>query len=247
VLIPWIDGDTPGPNTVTSADALGQIGALCGRLHRLAAEYPGAGAFQAPGRAGPKKAPPEQRVAEKRAALLALAARIADAEIEEELSTRVSILDRFGEALSRSRQEVPQGIIHGDFFCSHVVFREQHAVGVIDVLGEHYPPGWELMRAFFLSAPSAFESPRFEETQWQAYVAGYASENPITARGVSQAYDTYLLQLTTSTYGLDPPMDAALREFGRWRTRTARYLAEHRQQVRAMMASAVPTVTSFSS
>jgi len=40
VLIPWIDGDTPEPNTVSTPDALGQVGALCGHLHRLGAEYP---------------------------------------------------------------------------------------------------------------------------------------------------------------------------------------------------------------
>jgi Ser/Thr protein kinase RdoA (MazF antagonist) len=40
VLIPWVDGDTPEPNSVSSPRALTQIGALCGRLHRLAPEYP---------------------------------------------------------------------------------------------------------------------------------------------------------------------------------------------------------------
>lgn len=238
VLIPWMEGDTPEPNTVISSDALGQIGALCGRIHRLGSEYPGAETLEYAGRVVPGKAS-AQRVADKRASLLALAAQTRDAEIESELGTRMIILDGLGEALAVSQEDARQGVIHGDFFCSHVVFRQHRAVGVIDVLGPRYLPGWELMRGFFQSVPSVFESPRFDGAPWTAYLAGYASECPIGARAVAVAYDAYLLQLTTSTYGLRQPLDEGLREFGRWRTRLAQYLAEHREEVRSVMAAAM--------
>ena len=39
VLISWIDGQTPKPNSVSSSSALNAIGALCGKLHRLGAGY----------------------------------------------------------------------------------------------------------------------------------------------------------------------------------------------------------------
>jgi Ser/Thr protein kinase RdoA (MazF antagonist) len=165
--------------------------------------------------------------------------RLTNAEIKNEVAVRVGILNTIGGALARSRQQVPKGIIHGDFFSSHVVYRGNRAVGVIDVLGERYMPGWELMRGFFQSVPSAFESPRFDEALWQAYVAGYASECPIGGAVIAAAYDEYPLQLTGSTYGLQAPLDDALRQFGRWRTRLAAYLAKNRDEVRASMAAAM--------
>lgn len=84
VLIPWIDGEAPEPNTVTSSDALGQIGALCGRLHRLGSEYPGGETLEAAGRVLSSQAVERQRASDKRAALIRLATQTDDAEIKEE-------------------------------------------------------------------------------------------------------------------------------------------------------------------
>ncbi len=236
VLIPWVAGDTPEPNTVSSPDALNQIGALCGRLHRLGSTYPGVEALDAAGHVAPRQVA-AKRIVDKRSALLDLAARTEDAEIQDEIGVRIAILDRLGDELAASDQQVRHGVIHGDFFCSHVVFREQQAIAVIDVLGERYVPAWEMMRGFFQSVPSVFQSPQFD-VPWRAYLSGYASEHPIQSPDIAIAYDAYLLQLSSSRYGLQPPLDDKLRAFGRWRTRMAQYLADQRAEVRLMMATA---------
>ena len=102
-------------------------------------------------------------------------------------------------------------------------------------------PGWELMRSFFQSLPSVFDASAFDEALWRAYADGYASEHPIGRSVVAIAYDAYLLQLTGSTYGLQAPLDNDLRQFGRWRTRLAAYLAKNRDELRDRMAAAMPT------
>jgi len=225
VLVPWIEGHTPEPNTLSPGTALEQLGALCGRIHRLGEAYPGAPALEY---AGSSRSP-----AEKRAALL----RLVDAggEIGAEARVRVDILDALGDELARSHGRARPGVIHGDFSAAHVVFQQDKAAGVIDILGELYLPGWELMRAFFQSVPSSLlEDIR---TSWRAYVGGYASAQRISSEEVEIAYDTYLLQLTSSTYGLRQPLDDQLRGFGRWRTTLARYLAGHRTGLRTLMSS----------
>ena len=193
VLIPWIDGHTPEANSVTFPSALRQMGALCGRLHRLGEQYPHAQALEYTGST--------RSLAYKRAALL----RLTDAggEIAAEARARVEILDALGDELERSHARARRGVIHGDFSAAHVVFRGDHAVGVIDVLGDMYLPGWELMRAFFQSVPVADDV----ERPWRAFIGGYASEHSITREEIETAYDTYLLQLTSSTYGLREPLD----------------------------------------
>jgi Ser/Thr protein kinase RdoA (MazF antagonist) len=224
VLIPWIDGRTPGPNTVSSCHALGQIGRLCGRLRRLGEDYPSGHALDYSGSS--------RSLGEKRAALLRLMS--VDGEVVAEAQTRLEILDALGEELERSHARARRGIIHGDFSASHVVFQSDDAVGVIDMLGELYLPGWEMMRAFFQSVPSSLDG---IEAWWRAFIAGYAIERPISREEIEIAYDTYVLQLTSSTYGLRPPLDDRLREFGRWRTATAQQLAARRGELRALMAS----------
>lgn len=234
VLIPWIDGDTPEPNTISTLDALGQAGGLCGHLHRLGAGYPRAAELEY---AGSKRG-----VAEKRENLLRVAAgQRGDKEIVNEINIRIAILMVLGDELDHYQRQARRGVIHGDFSGSHVVFRDKLAVGVIDVIGEHYLPGWELMRAFFQSVPSAGLSPSALEAPWRAYLAGYRREYRIPPHEIAVAYDTYLLQLAASTYGLSHPLDDALREFGRWRTRLAHHLAEHRQELREMMAAPART------
>jgi hypothetical protein len=125
----------------------------------------------------------------------------------------------------------------GDFAAGHVVFREGVAVGVIDVMGKNYLPGWELMRAFFQSVPCGDGPPESLEQLWAPYFAGYQSEQRVEARQVACAFDGYLYQLTTSTYGLRTPLHGGLRAFGRWRTGLARYLAANRRVLRESMAS----------
>ena len=173
-------------------------------MHRLGEEYPDAHRLDYAGSA--------RSLAEKRAALLRLAARETNLEISDEARCRADILESLGDELERSQARACQAIIHADFSCAHVVFQGDRAAGVIDVLGERYLPGWELMRAFFQSVPS---SPLDTvEALWHAYASGYASEHPITRDQIAIGYDTYLLQLTSSTYGLREPLDEQLRAFG---------------------------------
>jgi len=232
VLIRWIDGETPEPNSLQTLDALDQVGALCGYLHRLGQAYPRAATLAYAGSA--------RDLANKRARLLRVAREQRDEpEIVNEIAIRTAILEALGEDLDRSQQDAQPGMIHGDFTGAHVVFQYCRPVGVIDVLGEQYLPGWELMRAFFQSVPPSGESPMALEALWRAYVGGYARECSIQPHEVAVDYDTYLLQLTASTYGLRKPLDDSLRAFGRWRTQLARHLAEHRRELREMMASHV--------
>lgn len=232
VLIPWIDGETPEPNTLSTLDALEQAGALCGHLHRLGRAYPRAATLAYAGST--------RDVAEKRAGLLRVATeQSGEPEVVYEIGIRTAILARLGDELDRSQQDARRGVIHGDFSGAHIVFQEGRSVGVIDVLGEQYLPGWELMRAFFQSVPFASESPMALEAPWRAYVGGYTRECSIQPHQVAVDYDTYVLQLTASTYGLRKPLDDGLRAFGRWRTQLAHHLAEHRRELREMMASHV--------
>jgi Ser/Thr protein kinase RdoA (MazF antagonist) len=229
VLIPWIDGDTPEPNSLSSMDALRQVGRLCGYLHRLGGEYSGTARLQYAG--SPLGVP------EKLANLLRVAVEQCDEEISNQIGIRAGILAELGDELSRNYLQAPRGVIHGDFSASHVVFQETRATGVIDVTGEYYLPGWELMRAFFQSVPFAYQSPHALEMPWRAYVAGYLDECRIQPDRIAVAYDAYLLQLAASSYGLRQPLDDALRAFGQWRTRLARYLAEHRRELQELMVS----------
>jgi Ser/Thr protein kinase RdoA (MazF antagonist) len=227
VLIPWIAGTAPEPNTVTSPRMLRDVGALCGRMHRIAAAY----------RPTPEYAGSGSSVGAKRASLMKLAAdEGSDPEIREEVDQRLEILEKWGDALARSHEQAQRGMIHGDFTAAHVIFHEERAVGVIDVTGEFYLPGWELLRAFCQSVPLGTEPPEALEHPWRVFVDGYTREQRLTANDVAVAYDVYLLQLAGSTYGLRRPLDNELRDFGRWRTRTAGYLSQHRQILRPLLA-----------
>jgi Ser/Thr protein kinase RdoA (MazF antagonist) len=234
VLIPWIEGATPEPNQVASVDAITQIGRLCGEFHHVAAAYPV--------KERPKQAGSGRSLSENLDTLARLLAQHARAsEIGAELAIRLDVLSHSGLALEASRRRARLGLIHGDFQGQHVVFDGPQAVGVIDVLGEWYVPGWEMMRAFFQSVPLDFEDDDHEAllSLWRGYLDGYRSAHPIRGdTDIEVAYDVYLFQVTASTYGLRPPLDAALREFGRWRTRLAQYLHHHRANLRTRMASA---------
>ena len=92
------------------------------------------------------------------------------------------------------------------------------------------------MRAFFQSVPMASKDPTSLQAAAAAFLGGYASEWPLRAEDVETAYDVYLLQLAASTYGLSPLDDHGLRGFGRWRTRMAGYLSEHRGVLRRLLA-----------
>jgi Ser/Thr protein kinase RdoA (MazF antagonist) len=231
VLIPWVEGATPEPNTLSDLGQLRDMGALCGRLHRLGGEFPQATELEFAG----LNLPVNQAIAQLSNLI---GDERSDPDIEHEACVRCAILKEIGEELERSRQAASRGIIHGDFYCAHVVQRNGRPVAVIDVLGERYFPGWELMRAFFRSV-SPIEKLRDGtlETLWACYLDGYLSECTIDSREIAVAYDVYLLQLTASTYGLRPPLDNALRFFGRWRTDLARRLASQRDQLRPKMAS----------
>jgi hypothetical protein len=233
VLIPWIDGATPEPNHVVSIDAVTQIGQLCGELHQVASAYPSTDR-RLPAGSG-------RSLNEKQIALAQLLAQQPPgSEVGGELATRLDLLSQSGSALEASQRRAQFGMIHGDFQGAHVVFDGPRAVGVIDVLGEWYLLGWELMRGFFQSVPIGLARSDHEALLrlWQGYLEGYRTANP-TCGGtdIETAYDVYLLQLITSTYGLRPPLDPALRAFGRWRTEVARYLHDHRNHLRTQMAA----------
>jgi Ser/Thr protein kinase RdoA (MazF antagonist) len=231
VLIPWISGDTPAPNRVSSPRVLRQFGSLCGRLHELAARYDQAGAFRYAGSL--------TTIVEKRDRLLLLQ-RSAGREIAREVDVRLAVLARWGNQLARSHARARRGLIHGDFSGQHVVLRNGAAVGVVDILGDMYLPGWELMRAFFQSVRVGNDSPDGLQRPAAAFLHGYGSQHTLAREEVADAYDAYLLQLAGSTYGLGQSDDAGLRAFGRWRTRLAEYLSEHREPLRTMLADLIP-------
>ncbi|MCX6592916.1 MAG: phosphotransferase [Acidobacteria bacterium] len=217
VLVPWIDGLGLLPNSVDNPGTMREIGVLCGWLHRLGGEYSQRDAFSFSG----KDRTPEialQRLTELGA--------VADEGIAQQVRDRCQILRQLGDELAESRAQATRGIIHGDFYCTHAIFRAGRPVGVIDILGDLNYPGWELMRAYFQSAP-----PQAPAALFQAFLNGYRSEQVISDAEVAAAYDVYLLQLTSSTYGLLPSSDANLREFGAWRTRTAIWLAAERTRL----------------
>jgi Phosphotransferase enzyme family len=231
VLIPWVEGAAPAPNTLSDPGQLEEMGALCGRLHRLGAEFQPAAELEFAG----LNRPVDQAIAQLSNVT---GDERADPEIAHEASVRCAILREIGEDLERSRQSASRGIIHGDFYCAHVVQRDGRPVAVIDILGERYFPGWELMRAFFQSvSPIEKLGDGALEMLLGRYLGGYLSEIAVASSDIAVAYDTYLLQLTASTYGLRPPLDDALRSFGRWRTDLARRLATRRDQLRPKMAS----------
>ena len=230
VLIPWIDGSTPEPNSLSSPSALAQIGNLCGKIHVLGARWPEGRDLRPDGT--------NRRLAEKRESLNRLALDPDTApEVADEAAVRIGILDALGADLERTQAGLSTGIIHGDFAAAHVVFSGDKAIGVIDVMGNCYFPEWELMRAFFQSVPCGNSAPEDLEPLWSAYLDGYQAERRVNAGQVSCAYDAYLYQLTSSTYGLRLPHDCSLRAFGRWRTDLSTYLAANRGSLRELMAS----------
>ncbi len=82
-----------------------------------------------------------------------------------------------GYSAGANQREVKRGIIHGDFSAAHVVLNGQNASSVIDVMGEFYIPGWELMRGFFQSVPCGTDRhPEALEALWRSYLSGYLSE-----------------------------------------------------------------------
>lgn len=172
--------------------------------------------------------------------LARVAVKAPNREIANEVAVRLRILSRWGEAPAAATRDAMRGVNHGYFSGAHVVFRGERAAGVIDVLGEKYLPGWELMRAFCQSVPCGDGPPDALEAPWRAYLGGYSAESRIQAQEIGVAYDVYLLQLTASTYGLRASLDDELRAFGRWRTRLAVYLSEHRALLRQMLIDCLP-------
>ena len=233
VLISWIDGQTPKPNSVWSSSGLNAIGALCGKLHRL-----GAGYLPSTSNSLIHAAEAERTHEEQQNRLERIATEPScTAEIQEEVRVRIKILSSLGAELDRSRNVAKRGIIGGDFYCAHVVFHEGRSIGVIDVLGGQHYLGWELMRAFFQSIVMNNPQTMTIEESWPTFLAGYASEQVVEPDDLVHAYDVYLLQLAGSTYGLRQPLDDGLRRFGRWRSELSCALAARRSELRSIMTS----------
>ena len=75
------------------------------------------------------------------------------------------------------------------------------------------------------------------EASWPIFLAGYVSEHVVEPDDLAHAYDVYLLQLASSTYGLRQPLDEGLRHFGRWRSKLSYALAARRSELRSIMTS----------
>jgi hypothetical protein len=238
ILLPWIDGTTTPAGTISEGRAIGEIGALCGRFHRLAQAFPDAEALKIKDRY--TSVP---RSLEKLANLARQASNAGDAELLAAIAMRRSILTDLGPELATSQQSSISSVIHGDYFCNHVVSQANRSVGVIDIVGEHYFVGWEMMRCFFLSVPPLGQLSDHDLTQlWADYSTRYLAEFTLSPAQIAIALDAYLLQLTASTFGLiprqadDDESTRGLRSFGHWRTETARQLASRHAFVRRMMA-----------
>ena len=189
VLISWIDGQTPKPNSVWSSSGLNAIGALCGKLHRL-----GAGYLPSTSNSLIHAAEAERTHEEQQNRLERIATEPScTAEIQEEVRVRIKILSSLGAELDRCRNVAKRGIIGGDFYCAHVVFHEGRSIGVIDVLGGQHYLGWELMRAFFQSIVMNNPQTMTIEESWPTFLAGYASEQVVEPDDLVHAYDVYLL------------------------------------------------------
>jgi Ser/Thr protein kinase RdoA (MazF antagonist) len=230
VVIPWIEGEAPPANTLDTAQELSLLGAVCGHAHKLARGFPGTWT---------PHPPLSCDAALERFGRLAGQIR-QGSEITGEIEARCRIIQDIGPELAESRAAMTQGTIHGDLYCAHIVLQKGALAGVVDILGGCYYPGWELMRCFFQSIPvlTAQTMPALAEL-WRSFVSGYRAHIDIAPEEIARAYDVYLLQLTGSTYGLTGPKgDETLRAFGRWRTATSAFLAEHREQLRAMMSAA---------
>lgn len=243
ILVRWLPGETRSPNTMDQHDGLRQLGRLSGLIHRVAKHYPRSADLAATVQTD------DFSLAKRRARFErnTLAAGAADPEVKGEIERRLQIADEIGQELEASEREAVRQTIHGDFYCAHSVWQRGTAIGVIDALGGHHIPGWEMMRCFFLSI--RYDS-RTEveaiESLWEPFADGYSSENPLTKREIEVAYDIYLLSLTLSSYGLSLRAEAPwqgeealakLRDFGRWRSETAEYLASKRQSLRSLMAN----------
>jgi Ser/Thr protein kinase RdoA (MazF antagonist) len=101
VLVPWIDGHTPEPNTLTTPNELSHVGALCGWIHRLGAEYDAADALDFAGST--------TAIAQKQDRLARVAVEAPNHEIADEVAVRLRILSRWGEALAAATRDAMGG------------------------------------------------------------------------------------------------------------------------------------------
>jgi hypothetical protein len=238
ILLPWVSGMTDAPNTVSDPRRMRELGALCGRLHQVAQGFPEAPALEV---AHPHTCVP--KALEKLERLKVEARHTPDPELVRGITARQSILADLGAELASSQQAAVRSVIHGDYYCSHLVWRAGRPAAVIDVLGKFYFVGWELMRGFFQSVPPLAQLLEAAlERLWRECFEGYRQQFAFPPEQIMCAYDTYLLQLTASTHGLVPQHPDAderarqQRSFGLWRTETARQLAMRRSVLRRFMA-----------
>ena len=110
---------------------MADIGSLCGRFHRIAQAFPEAQALEV-----------KQRFTSIRESLEKLtnladeASAAHDIELVEAIAARRSILGELGAELATSQRLAICAVIHGDFYCSHVVRQANRPVAVIDVVGD---------------------------------------------------------------------------------------------------------------
>lgn len=228
VVVPWIDGETMRPNTLTDPSRIQALGEVAGALHSVCQHFPEPGRLS-DGRMG--------TLAGRLASLeeLALnAAAAGDTVLVDAVDARLSILHPLSDVWSYAFAG-PYEAIHGDLSIIHVVWQRDTAVGVIDAGGDCYFSGWELCRCFFQSISNIWE---IDDTSagilWRHFYEGYLAKRGDGHPEAESAFDQYFLALAASTYGLtgqitgSATLDPGLRAFGLWRTRTAIELSARR-------------------
>ena len=202
ILVKWIAGVTPPPNSLSNPNVLRGLGRLCGLTHRVAGDFPRASEMETLNPSDTLSLSERRLKFEERT----YEAARASLEIRDEVETRRSILDDLGPDLHQSERLAVKQAIHGDFYCAHSVWQSGTTVGIIDAMGGFHFTGWEIMRCFAQSIPqiSQMQVDSLEEL-WSNYVLGYSSECPVTPTDIEIAYDVYLLHLILSSYGLRMP------------------------------------------
>ena len=232
IVVPWIEGEPWPERALRSPTQLAHLGELCALAHALGKHFPDPLRLQ--------EAPPPylHKGAERfRAAAHSAFAR-GDDQLADQLYARLRVLDNLGRELERNAGRDRRNFlaIHGDFYSAHVVEATDCRLRVIDVMGGYYSPGWELFRTFFQSVKDATTMSQHDlGYRWRAFMGGYRSILGVSGEELALGFDTYLLQLTLSRYGLlgrdAAKRDQVLMAFGLCRTEMVMHLSKNRKAI----------------
>ena len=229
VLVPWIEGENLRPNTVTTREQMSIIGDLCGRIHAEAACYGGKRELNSYNIETDLK-----QALETLSKMKVYALNIGDDELLAEIDSRLIVMKREGDSLVRSQARCTHDVIHGDFYCTHVIFQARGVYGIIDVIGQVYNQEWEIMRSFFQSLSASAEHEI--NMLWNVFIEAYRKWRFVPSSLLRAGYDAYLLQLCASSFGLltadkiNSPQSVRLRQYGQWRTKQVAKLLHYREE-----------------